>query len=105
VVRIRLVGASDLVPAFSSTYPLSPDPDCHKSATVQSLLIIVAFRTQEETDMTIKAKEPIILISSKRAAELIGVKPQTLRLWRYAGKGPRYIRLGENRYCPNARWR
>ena len=50
--------------------------------------------------MTIK--EPIILISSKRAAELIGVKPQTLRLWRYAGKGPRYIRLGENRYCQTA---
>ena len=82
MVRKRLVGASDLVPAFSRSYPLPTDPDCHKSATVQSLLIIVAFRTQEETDMTIKAKEPIILISSRQAAAMLGIKLQTLRRWR-----------------------
>ena len=44
--------------------------------------------------MTIKAKEPIILISSKRTAAMLGIKLQTLRRWRYEGKGPEYIRMG-----------
>jgi hypothetical protein len=51
--------------------------------------------------MTIRAKEPIILVSSKRVTELIGVKPQTLRLWRYAGKGPRYIPTRREPVLPN----
>jgi predicted DNA-binding transcriptional regulator AlpA len=35
------------------------------------------------------------LLTSIRTAERIGVKPQTLRLWRHQGKGPQYIRLGD----------
>ncbi len=35
-------------------------------------------------------------LSSKQAATLIGVRPQTLRVWRVKGKGPRYVRLGIN---------
>ena len=37
------------------------------------------------------------LITSKRAAAALGVKLQTLRAWRMTGKGPRYVRLGDNR--------
>ena len=44
--------------------------------------------------------EPTQLLSSAQTAQLIGVKAQTLRLWRLQGKGPRYIRLGDS---PKAR--
>ena len=40
--------------------------------------------------------EPTQLLSSVQTAQLLGVKPQTLRLWRLQGKGPRYIRLGDS---------
>jgi predicted DNA-binding transcriptional regulator AlpA len=44
--------------------------------------------------MTTDTKKPIILISSKRTAAMLGIKLQTLRRWRYEGKGPEYIRMG-----------
>jgi predicted DNA-binding transcriptional regulator AlpA len=34
------------------------------------------------------------LLSPGRVAELLGIKPQTLRSWRHLGKGPRYVRIG-----------
>lgn len=34
------------------------------------------------------------LLLSPQAAAWLGVKPQTLRKWRWAGTGPRYVRLG-----------
>jgi len=34
------------------------------------------------------------LLSSKQTAEIIGVKIQTLRVWRMRGCGPRYVRFG-----------
>lgn len=34
------------------------------------------------------------LLSTAEAAELVGVKPQTLRKWRWKGGGPRYVRQG-----------
>jgi DNA-binding transcriptional MerR regulator len=37
------------------------------------------------------------LISSKEAARLLGVKPQTLRLWRKEARSPRYYRPGGGR--------
>jgi DNA-binding transcriptional MerR regulator len=33
------------------------------------------------------------LINNEQAAKLLGIRPQTLRLWRYRGTGPAYIRL------------
>ena len=35
------------------------------------------------------------LLTSIQTAERIGVKPQTLRLWRHQGKGPHFVRLGD----------
>lgn len=35
------------------------------------------------------------LFSTKEAALLLGVSPQTLRLWRCRGGGPRYHRFGK----------
>lgn len=34
------------------------------------------------------------LLTTVQAAEMLGLKPQTLRLWRYHGKGPHYFRYG-----------
>lgn len=34
-------------------------------------------------------------IKDTEAAELLGVAPQTMRNWRFLGKGPAYLRLGE----------
>lgn len=35
------------------------------------------------------------MLSSPEAAQLLGVAPYTLRLWRHKGKGPRYVKLGD----------
>lgn len=32
--------------------------------------------------------------TSNQAAQILGLKPQTLRIWRLKGIGPRYIRYG-----------
>lgn len=42
------------------------------------------------------------LLTSPNAARLLGVKPQTLRKWRYQGRGPRFVRLGTGRQSPAA---
>lgn len=39
------------------------------------------------------------LLTEKEAARLLNLHPDTLRLWRYVGKGPRFVRLnGRVRY-------
>lgn len=35
-------------------------------------------------------------VSSVRAAELLGICPQTIRKWRLEGRGPRFIRAGRS---------
>lgn len=44
-----------------------------------------------------KRSTMINLISTKQTAAALGVKLQTLRAWRMQGRGPRYVRLGDNR--------
>ena len=34
------------------------------------------------------------LLSTHQAAQALGLRPQTLRVWRLKGKGPQYIRYG-----------
>lgn len=34
------------------------------------------------------------LLSAEKAAELLGIKKQTLAVWRLKGSGPRYIKAG-----------
>lgn len=38
--------------------------------------------------------DPLALVPSGVVARQLGVKPQTLRMWRHAGRGPDYVRLG-----------
>ena len=34
------------------------------------------------------------LVNTAQAADILGVKPGTLRTWRWSGRGPRYVRYG-----------
>jgi hypothetical protein len=36
----------------------------------------------------------IEVVPTNQAAALLGMQPQTLRLWRLKGTGPRYVRYG-----------
>lgn len=36
-----------------------------------------------------------ILINTHEAAQLIGIKPETLRQWRMNGQGPSFLKLGK----------
>jgi predicted DNA-binding transcriptional regulator AlpA len=37
------------------------------------------------------------LLNTRQTAQILGVKPQTLRIWRYRKKGPPYVRYGSDR--------
>jgi predicted DNA-binding transcriptional regulator AlpA len=43
------------------------------------------------------------LIPSPLTAERLGIAPQTLRLWRMQGRGPRYVRLSVGRVAYDER--
>ena len=36
-------------------------------------------------------------LNNEQAANLIGIKPITLRIWRVHGKGPNFVKLGDNK--------
>ncbi len=37
------------------------------------------------------------LLTTKQAANMLGLSPRTLQAWRVDGNGPMYIRIGHNR--------
>lgn len=40
------------------------------------------------------------LLTTKEAASVLGVKPNTLEIWRHKGKGPPFVRLGDGPCAP-----
>jgi len=40
------------------------------------------------------------LLSNEQTAAILGVKPNTLEIWRCNGKGPAFIKLGEHPSSP-----
>lgn len=40
------------------------------------------------------------LLTTKEAATLYGVKPNTFEIWRHKGRGPPFIRLGDGPCAP-----
>ena len=36
-------------------------------------------------------------LNNEQAASMIGIAPVTLRIWRVHGKGPRFVKLGDNK--------
>jgi hypothetical protein len=49
-----------------------------------------------------RTKSFLPLISEAEAAQALGLSKQTLRRWRWAGKGPHFLKIeGAVRYDPN----
>ena len=48
----------------------------------------------KENDMTSISYQPLWLLNEKQVAEMLGLKPATLRVWRATGRGPRYLKVG-----------
>lgn len=40
------------------------------------------------------------LLTTKETSSVLGVKPNTLEIWRHKGKGPPFIRLGDGPCAP-----
>ena len=40
------------------------------------------------------------LMNNEQTATLLGIKPNTLEIWRHKGKGPVFIKLGEHPASP-----
>jgi predicted DNA-binding transcriptional regulator AlpA len=36
------------------------------------------------------------LLNTREAADLLGIQPDTLKLWRHQGKGPKFVKKGES---------
>ncbi len=50
--------------------------------------------------MTLATGRPTELLTSEEAAILLGIKPNTLEIWRTKGKGPEFIKLGHAKQAP-----
>ena len=46
------------------------------------------------TTLSPNLSSPVRLLTTADAARLLGLQPQTLAKWRWAGTGPRFVRLG-----------
>lgn len=40
------------------------------------------------------------LLDNEQTAALLGIKPNTLEIWRHKGKGPEFLKLGDTRQAP-----
>ena len=40
------------------------------------------------------------LLDNEQTAALLGIKPNTLEIWRFKGKGPRFVKLGTAKQSP-----
>jgi hypothetical protein len=48
---------------------------------------------------TLSALSPDLL-TNEEAAALLGIKPNTLEIWRTKGKGPEFVKLGHTKSAP-----
>lgn len=40
------------------------------------------------------------LLDNEQTAELLGIKPNTLEIWRTKGRGPTFVKLGQSKQAP-----
>ena len=65
-----------------------------ETALVQTLLQEIADGIREiKTELSV-IENPPELVDEGRAAEFLGMRPQTLGLWRHKATGPTYIKVG-----------
>ena len=44
--------------------------------------------------------EPNDLLDNEQTAALLGIKPNTLEIWRCRGKGPEFVKMGDTPQAP-----
>jgi predicted DNA-binding transcriptional regulator AlpA len=44
--------------------------------------------------------QPDELLDNEQTAALLGIKPNTLEIWRYKGRGPAFLKLGDTPQAP-----
>ncbi len=49
---------------------------------------------------TYRAPDPNKLLTSQETAELLGIRNNSLEIWRFKSKGPRFIKLGPTAQSP-----
>ena len=62
------------------------------SETQRQLVEMIKGCIKEAKEMTIL--DARILVNEAKAAEILGLAKGTMTVWRHAGKGPRYVKLG-----------
>ena len=40
------------------------------------------------------------LLTNEEAASLLGIRPNTLEIWRTKGKGPEFVKMGKQKQAP-----
>lgn len=50
--------------------------------------------------MTIATATTLELLTNEEAAAFLGIKPNTLEIWRTKGKGPEFIKMGSKKQAP-----
>lgn len=40
------------------------------------------------------------LLTNEEAAAMLGIKPNTLEIWRTKGKGPQFVKMGKQKQAP-----
>lgn len=56
--------------------------------------MVVRLASAEPTEFP-RLETAMSLLSNSQAASLLGITPNTLKLWRHLGRGPAFIKLGE----------
>ncbi|MFT3963730.1 helix-turn-helix transcriptional regulator [Propionivibrio sp.] len=50
--------------------------------------------------MTTVSSLSAALLTNNQAAEMLGIRPNTLEIWRHKGKGPKFVKMGEEKQAP-----
>ena len=45
-------------------------------------------------------KPAVKLLTNIEVADMLGIKPNTLEIWRYKGKGPKFKKMGPEKQAP-----
>lgn len=66
-----------------------------ETALLQALLQEIADDVREiKTELNTKQGNPPELLDEGGAADFLGMRPQTLGMWRHKGVGPKYVKVG-----------
>ena len=68
---------------------------------LRGVYLAARYRKWAETARLLSGTIPMNIsvkpLNNEQAASLIGIAPDTLRIWRVHGKGPKFVKLGDNK--------